>query len=151
MQVVFLEDVPDVAKAGEIKNVKDGYGRNFLLPRKLAAVVTPTVLKQLEEQQKALARKKERLEALAAGVAEQLNGLTVTINAKVGTQGRLYGAVTNAHIAEELQKVTEHSFDRRRVLLKDPIRHLGSYPVEVRLSSDVTATITVVVQEAPKS
>ena len=151
MQVVFLEDVPDVAKAGEIKNVKDGYGRNFLLPRKLAAVVTPTVLKQLEEQQKALARKKERLEALAAGVAEQLNGLTVTINAKVGTQGRLYGAVTNAHIAEALQKVTEHSFDRRRVLLEDPIRHLGSYPVEVRLSGDVSATITVVVQEAPKS
>lgn len=151
MQVVFLEDVPNVAKAGEIKNVKDGYGRNYLLPRKLAAVVTPTVLKQLEEQQKALARKKERLEAQAAGLAEQLNGLTVTIAAKVGTQGRLYGAVTNAHIAEELQKITGHSFDRRRVLLEDPIRHLGSYPVEVRLSHDASATITVVVQEAPKS
>lgn len=147
MRVVFLENVPSVANAGEIKEVADGYGRNYLLPRKLAAVATPGLLKQLEVERKAAAHKEARLEAQAGELAQRLNGLTVTVAAKVGAQGRLYGSVTKAHIAEELQKLTGHAIDRRRILLEqDPIRHIGTYAVEVRLANDVSASINVLVQ-----
>ncbi|MBI2888128.1 MAG: 50S ribosomal protein L9 [Chloroflexi bacterium] len=147
MKVVFLENVPNVARAGEVKEVAEGYGRNFLLPRKLAAVATPAVLKQLEEQRQAQSRRESRLEAQAEQLAQRLDGATLTIGARVGSQGRLYGSITKAHIAEELQKLTGHAFDRRRVTVEeDPIRHVGSYPVQVHLAGDVTATVTVVVQ-----
>ena len=143
MRVVFLENVPNVAHAGEIKEVAAGYGRNYLLPRKLAAVATPALLKQLEEQHRAEARRAVRLEVRAEELGQRLSGLTVTMTPKVGAQGRLYGSVTNAHIAAELEKLTGHSVDRRRVLLANPIRRLGSYPVEVRLTSDVAVTVMV--------
>lgn len=149
MKVVFLENVPNVATAGEVKEVAEGYGRNYLLPRKLAAVATPAALKQLEEQHQSQARREARLEAEAGKLAKQLEGTTVTMNVKVGRQGRLYGSVTKAQIAEELQKLTGHAFDRRRVSLEeDPIHHVGTYPAEVRLTSEVSATVTVVVRGA---
>lgn len=151
MKVVFLENVPNIATAGEVKTVKDGFGRNFLLPRKLAAIASPAVLKHLEEQEKALAKKEARLGAQATQLGESLNGTTVAVDVKVGTQGRLYGAVTNARIAEELAKVVGHEVDRRRVLLVDPIKQLGTYQVEVRFSNDVSATINVEVREAGKA
>lgn len=145
MRVVFVENVPNVARAGEIKEVADGYGRNFLLPRKLAVVATPDILKQQAQQETSRARKEARLETQASSLAERLNGLTVSLPAKVGAQGRLYGSVTNAHIADRLKELTGQEVDRRRVLLDEPIRHLGSYPVEVRLTSEVSATINVTV------
>ena len=151
MRVVFLENVPNVARAGEVKTVKDGYGRNYLLPRKLAAVATPAALKRLEEQEKAHAKTAARMENKAAELGEKLDGTTVAVEVKVGSQGRLYGAVTNADIAGELTKVMGEELDRRRVLLVDPIKKLGTYPVEVRLSNDVSVTVNVEVREAGTS
>ncbi len=151
MRVIFLEDVPQIAKAGEVKEVADGYGRNFLLPRKLAALATAGALKQVEQREKQTATRTARIAAEAGTLAAQFNGMTVVITPKVGAQGRLYGSVTNAHIATEMQKRTGQRIDHRRVLLPDPIRQLGSYQVEVRLSSDISATITVNVQEAGAS
>ena len=147
MRVIFLEDVPQIAKAGEVKEVADGYGRNFLLPRKLAVLATAGALKR----EKQTATRAARIAAEAGTLAAQFNGMTVVITPKVGAQGRLYGSVTNAHIATEMQKRTGQRIDHRRVLLPDPIRQLGSYQVEVRLSSDISATITVNVQEAGAS
>lgn len=147
MRVVFLESVPRVANAGEVKEVKDGYGRNYLLPRRLAAPATPSILKQLEEERRIQERCQARMEGVAEGLAQKLSGLTVTIVPKSGAGGRLYGAVTNAHIADELARLTGSPIDHRHVLLPTPIRRLGVYPVEVRLSSDHVATITVQVGE----
>ena len=146
MRVVFLENVPSVARAGEIKEVSDGYGRNFLIPRKLAKAATAQVLQQMEAHKEADARRAAKVEAEAESLAEQLNGTEVVIAAKVGNQGRLYGAVTNAHVATELQKLTGKPIDRRRVLLHDPIRSLGTYPVEIHLTSSLSATVNVTVQ-----
>lgn len=148
MRVVFLENVPSVARAGEVKEVSDGYGRNYLLPRKLARAATAEVLKQMQDQQAAGARKIAKLEADAENLAKKLDGANVTLTAKVGNQGRLYGAVTNAHIAAELEKVVGQPIDRRRIILTDPIRQLGTYPIEVHLTSAHVATINVTVQGA---
>ena len=152
MKVVFIENVPQVANAGDVKEVKDGYGRNYLLPRKLAVPATASALKHLDQQHLAADRKASKLESEAEKLGRQLDGETIEISVKSGSQGRLYGAVTNAHLAEELAKVTGHPVDRRRVHLEEPIRRLGTYPVTVRLSNDVSATVTVQVRsegEAP--
>lgn len=146
MKVVFIENVPQVANAGDVKEVKDGYGRNYLIPRRLAVPATASALKQLDQHHQAADRKASKLESEAGKLAQQLDGKTIEINVKSGSQGRLYGSVTNAHLAEELEKLTGHAVDRRRVHLEEPIRRLGSYPVTVRLSNDVSATVTVEVR-----
>ena len=146
MRVVFLETVKGAGKAGEIKEVSDGYARNFLLPRGLAAAASGSTVKHLQDQRSQEAQKASRLEAQATELAAKLNATTVTLTPKVGAQGRLYGSVTNSHIAEELQKLTGHAIDHRRVLLEDPIRSLGEYEVPVRITSDISATVKVVVR-----
>lgn len=146
MKVVFIENVPQVANAGDVKEVKGGYGRNYLIPRRLAVPATASALKQVEQHHQVADRKASKLESEAGKLAQQLDGKTIEINVKSGSQGRLYGSVTNAHLAEELEKVTGHAVDRRRVHLEEPIRRLGSYPVTVRLSNDVSATVTVEVR-----
>lgn len=146
MRVVFLETVKGAGQAGEIKEVSDGYARNFLLPRQLAAAATDSAVKRLEDQRKQGSQKAARIGAQAAELAAQLNATTVTLTPKVGAQGRLYGSVTNSHIAQQLQKLTGHAIDHRRVLLENPIRSLGEYEVPVRLTNDISATVKVVVR-----
>ena len=146
MKVVFVENVPQVANAGDVKEVKDGYGRNYLIPRKLAVPATASALKQLDQHHQAADKKASKLESEAEKMAQKLDGKTIEMNVKSGSQGRLYGAVTNAHLAEELAKITGSAVDRRRVHLEEPIRRLGSYPVTVRLSNDISATVTVEVR-----
>ena len=146
MRVVFIENVPKVANAGEVKEVKGGYGRNFLIPRKLAVPATASVLKQVEHQHHAADRKTAKQDSEAGQLMAQLEGRTVDMVMKAGAQGRLYGSVTTAHIAEELEKITKRPIDRRKVHLGEPIRRLGNYPVTVRLSNDHLATVTIQVR-----
>lgn len=146
MKVVFIENVPQVANAGDVKEVKDGYGRNYLIPRRLAVPATASALKQLEQQHQSADRKASKLESEAEGLAQQLEGKTLEITVKSGAQGRLYGSVTNAHVATALEKLAGREVDRRRVELDQPIRRLGSYPVTVRLSNEHSVTITVEVR-----
>ncbi len=143
MKVVFIENVPSVANAGDVKEVKDGYGRNYLFPRKLAMPATATALKQLEQQHQSADRKTAKLEAEAERLAGELEGKTIPVMVKAGAGGRLYGSVTNADIADQVEKVTKHPIDRRRIQIEDPVRRLGEYPVTVRLSSEHSATITI--------
>jgi len=143
MKVVFLQDVPDVAKAGEIKEVAAGYGRNFLIPRKLAALASPQAMSQVETSDKVQARTSDELVELA----RQLEGKEVSLKAHAGAKERLYGSITSADIAAELESATGLVVDKRKIELEEPIRQLGSYELTIRLGKDITPKIMVSVIE----
>ena len=147
MRVVFLQDVPNVAKAGEIKEVANGYARNFLIPRKLALLAKPQAIKQAETGDIAKARVNAELMTLAG----QLEGKEVILKAKAGAKDRLFGSITSADIAAELNNTTGLAIDKRRIEL-EPIHRLGSYEVTIRLAKDILPKIRVTVteEEAPK-
>jgi large subunit ribosomal protein L9 len=142
MQVLLLADVKGVGKKGEIVNASDGYARNYLLPRNLAKEVTPAVLKAVEQEQEAKARRRAREEQEAAELGEKLSKLTVRLTAKAGENGRLFGSITSKDIAQALaqQKV---KVDRRKIELKEPIRSLGVTNVPVRIYQDTVVSLTV--------
>ncbi|MBI4300951.1 MAG: 50S ribosomal protein L9 [Chloroflexi bacterium] len=146
MKVVLIEDVENLGRQGEIKNVADGYGRNYLIPKGLAAPATPAALQQAEARQRARARQEERLATEAQTVAAKLQATIITLQARAGEQGRLYGSITNVDIAEEIKRATGYEVDRRRIEIEAPIRELGTHEVSVKLSAEVTATVTVIVE-----
>jgi large subunit ribosomal protein L9 len=143
MRVVFLQDVPRVAKAGEVKEVADGYARNFLIPRKLALLARADVLSQLGTRETAEAKEDAELVALA----QQLEGKEVNIKAKAGAKERLYGSITSADIAAELSKSTGLDIDKRKIELEEPLRSLGNYEISIKLAKDVVPKIKVSVTE----
>ncbi|MEK9658781.1 MAG: 50S ribosomal protein L9 [Chloroflexota bacterium] len=143
MKVIFLEDVAGTADAGEIKDVKNGFARNFLLPQGLAALATPDALQRTKAIEKAAQDKRMRYSQEWGEVAKAMNGTQVTIEMRVGPSGRLFGAVTGRAIAEQLAELTGRAIDHRQVLLGTAIHEPGDYPVEIRLYRDVHASITV--------
>lgn len=147
MKVVFLEEVLGTAVPGEVKEVKNGFARNYLLPRGLAIPATKEALQRAQ----ALAKKEEKrqaaLDAEARRLTEQLEGRTITIRARVGEQGRLYGSVTAADIAEKLSEILGVEFDRHRILLTQPIREVGTHMVTLRLTRNVSYQLAVTVEE----
>ncbi len=147
MKVVFLEDVPNIAKAGDVKEVADGYGRNFLIPKKLAALVRPEITSRLEAQGREQTKKQEKMEAELARMADQLEGKEIILKAKAGAKERLYGRVTSADIAAALERTTGITVDKRKIELAEPIRELGSFDVAIRLAKDVIPKIKVTVGE----
>ncbi len=147
MKVVFLEDVPNIAKAGDVKEVADGYGRNFLIPKKLAALVRPEITSRLEAQRREQTKKQEKMEAELARMADQLEGKEIILKAKAGAKERLYGRVTSADIAAALERTTGITVDKRKIELAEPIRELGSFDVAIRLAKDVIPKIKVTVGE----
>ena len=151
MKVVFLQDVPKVAKAGEIKEVADGYGRNFLIPKKLALLANSPALSAMETQLKIKARSQDQEEAELVELAHQLEGKEITLKARVGAKEHLYGSITSADITAELQNTTGLVVDKRKVELAEPIRQLGSYEVAVRLAKDIIPKIKVTVIEEETS
>lgn len=146
MRVVFFKDVANVANSGDVKEVSDGYARNFLIPKGLAAMVTPQVISQLEAQIASQNKKQAQMAEELTKLAEQLNGSEITIEAKVGARDKLYGSVTSADIAEELTKTSGIDIDKRKVELTEPIRETGSYEVAVRLGKDALPRIKVTVK-----
>ncbi|MDD5082016.1 MAG: 50S ribosomal protein L9 [Dehalococcoidales bacterium] len=146
MKVIFLQDVPSVAKAGEVKEVADGYGKNFLLPRKLALPANPATLKLVEAKHKRDASKQTVDMAKTAEVGQQIEGKEIVLKARVGAKDQLYGSITNADIAAELNNAG-FAIDKRKIELTKPINQLGSYEVIVRLATDVTPKIKVTVIE----
>ena len=147
MQVIFLEDVPNVANAGEIKEVADGYGRNFLIPRKLALLASSAESVRVEAQREA-AQKKMGKES--ADLAQQLEDKEITLKARVGAKDRLYGSITSADIAAELESATGLAIDKRKIELAEPIHKLGSYEVAIRLAKDIVPRIKVTVTAEEK-
>ncbi len=147
MKVVFLEDVPNVARAGEIKDVADGYGRNFLIPRQLATLANPQTMNAIEAQLKVRAHREAQTEAEMVELASQLDGKEIILKARAGQKDRLYGSITPADITAELESTTGLIVDKRKIELDSPIRQLGSHEVSIRLTGDIIPKITVTVTE----
>ena len=151
MKVIFLQDVSGKGRRGEIKEVAAGYGRNFLLPQKLALLATPATIKEVEAKvQQELEKEAERQRVFAAELEEfarQLDGTTFTFKEKVVSEDRLYGSVRSTHIAHVVTSLTGFKIEKESVQLEEPIRSLGSYEVTIKLSPDLTPTISVVVEE----
>ena len=146
MKVIFLKDVPNVAKAGEVKEVASGYSRNFLIPRKQALLVrSGATIGEIQSQTKA--GNQEQIEAELIELADQLEGKEISLKARVGAKDRLYGSITNADIASELQNATGLVVDKRKIELAEPIHQLGSYEVAIRLAKDIIPKIKVAVTE----
>ena len=146
MKVVLRKDVPTLGKAGDVKEVADGYGRNFLIPRGLAAPATKTALENVASHQAALLRQTARREADHQALAKQLEERPATVRARTGDQGRLYGSVTSGDIADVLTRMTRQPVDKRWVEMDDPIRTLGDHKVKVRIAHGVLADVTVRVE-----
>jgi large subunit ribosomal protein L9 len=146
MRVVFLDDVENAGRAGEIKEVKDGYARNFLLPRKLAAPANAATVQQAEAKARALAKEQEKLDEAARAVIDKLAGATIVIKARVGSEGRLFGSVTASDIAEELSSRGAGAIEHRQVALGQPIKEIGRYEIDVSLTRNVKAQVAVEVQ-----
>ncbi len=147
MKVIFLQDVPNVARAGETKEVADGYGRNFLLPRKLALLATPGVTRMVEAQFGVKARVQSKNQAKLVELANHLDGREVILKARAGAKERLFGSITTADIVAELQNSTGLVIDKKKIELAEPIRHLGSYEVAIRLAKGIIPKIKVTVTE----
>ena len=151
MKVVFLEEVPNVAGSGQIKEVADGYARNYLLPRKLAVLARPEMIEAVEAQLKKKALVQARTEAEMRELAKLLEGKEIVLKAKAGAEGRLYGSITSADIAEELGRSAGIVIDKRKIELEEPIKQVGSYEVAVKLIKDVVPMIKLMVVEEEAS
>jgi len=147
MKVIFLQDVPNVAKAGEIKEVADGYGRNFLIRRNLALLAKPRATNIAEVQSRKKAKEQAEDQAKLVELVDQLDGSEIILKARVGAKERLYGSITTADIAAELESRTGLVIDKKKIELVEPIRQLGSYEVAIRLAKDIVPKIGVKVVE----
>ncbi|MGE3272570.1 MAG: 50S ribosomal protein L9 [Chloroflexota bacterium] len=148
MKVILNKDVQGTGKAGEVKDVADGYARNYLIPRKLAVPASGGALKNVEQKKASVQKKAAAEEASARELADRLTRAPVVLTAKVGDQGRLYGSITSADIADQLSAYLGQPVDKRKIELEDPIRQLGTFEVTIRLHRAVTATVKVDVQPA---
>jgi large subunit ribosomal protein L9 len=148
MKVLFKKDVPDVARAGQVKDVADGYARNFLIPRGLAVAATTSALKQVAEVQAVASRHAAEEEHAARDLKQRLESQPIVVQAKAGSQGRLYGSVTTADVASAIQKQVGTTLDRRNLEITEPVRQVGSYQVAARLHRTVTANVTIEVRAA---
>ena len=142
MQVLFVEDVPGTAYAGDIKNVKNGFGRNYLLPKRLAVLATPDQMNRVARLQSSASKRRDVAEKSMSAVAEKIAGATITIEVRAGRNNRLYGSITNSMIAEELNAIAGQEIDRRLVVT-EPIRQLGTYEVPVKLGFGFEPSVTV--------
>jgi large subunit ribosomal protein L9 len=144
MKVLLLKDVYKLGHAGDVKKVADGYGRNYLIPRSLAALATKSVLAQSEAVRTAADKQRTTLNAEMSGLAEKINGLTLRFPAKAGDTGKLYGSITTQHLAEAIERAIGEKIDRRNIG-HQPLRELGTFKVQVRLTADLLPHVTVLV------
>jgi large subunit ribosomal protein L9 len=143
VKVILLQDVEGLGKAGDLKEVANGYARNYLLPRRLAAGATPSLIANRTQRIAAEQRKLEKQAELNRQLAERLAQITLTFKAKVGRQGRLYGSITSQDVASALQEAEGITVDRRVIGLLEPIRSLGTFSVPVKVATNQEPKITV--------
>ena len=133
MKVILLKDVKGTGKKGEMKEVSDGYARNFLLPKKMAIVADNTAVKELNEKNKAAENKAQKEYEAAVELGKKMEEMNIVMYSKAGDGGRLFGSITSKDIAEQLKKQHDIVVDKRKVLLNEPIRVLGSTNVEIKI------------------
>lgn len=147
MQIILTEEVKGVGRAGEIVAVKDGYGRNYLIPKKLAVPATTTNLKALDHEKKVIADRQGKLKREAEKVAKGIEALSCSIPCQVGEEGKLFGSVTTIDI-EKFLKENGFAIERKNIHLEEPIKSLGDFTVEIKLHQDVKANLKVSVVKA---
>jgi large subunit ribosomal protein L9 len=144
MKVILQKDVPALGDAGDIKEVAEGYARNYLLPKKLVIVANESSRKAAEHQKKLIKIKKEKRKKASEGMAGSISGLEITIPAQVGEEGKLFGSVTTMDIAKQL-KERGFTIDKRKIQLDAPIRQEGEYTVNIKLDEGINASVKVIV------
>ena len=147
MKVILLQDVKGLGKKGALVDVAEGYGRNFLVPRGLATAASEVALRNLAQGKERERLKVERLRQDAEVLARQLEGLTITVRARVGEAGRLFGSITSKDVADALKKSAGLDIDKRKIDMKEAIKTLGEHAVTVKLHPEVSARLTVSVVE----
>lgn len=147
MKVILLQDVKGKGKKGQMLEISDGYARNYLLPRKLAVEATADAVNTKKMNDKAAAEKaaKERAEALE--ISKQLREMTLVVTAKGGGAGRLFGSVTNQEIADALKAKSGINLDKRKIVINDQIKSVGTYTVQCKLGYEISAPLTVKIEE----
>ena len=147
MKVILLQDVKGKGKKGQMLEISDGYARNFLLPKKLAMEATPDAINTMRMNDKAAAERaaKERAEALE--ISRKLREMTVVVTAKGGGAGKLFGSITSQEIADALKAKSGIVIDKRKIVLADPIKNVGTYTVQCKLGYEITAPLTVKIEE----
>ena len=145
MRVVFLQDVAGVAQGGDVKEVKNGFARNYLIPKNFAVPATHNELQRVKQYAEQAERARLRLLQDMRELSETLNGTRIDVEMRAGASGQLYGSVTNAIIADRLSEMAEREIDRRGIEIGEPIRQLGTFNVNVRLHPEVQAQIDVLV------
>lgn len=146
MKVLLIKDVYKLGRAGDVKRVADGYGRNFLIPQSLAVLATPGALKQVDHIRTQASAKRTELNSELGGLAEQLKGLVIPFASKAGETGKLYGSITSQMIADAINEKIGSTIDRRNIEVQ-PIRTLGEHKAHVRLTIDLTPEIMILVHK----
>ena len=147
MKVILLQDVKGKGKKGQMLEVSDGYARNFMLPRKLAIEATPDAINTMKMNDKATAERIAREKAEALEVSKKLRAMTLVVKAKGGGTGRLFGSVTNQEIADALEGSGGIKLDKRKIVIADPIKAVGTYTVTCKLGYEINAPLTVKIEE----
>ena len=147
MKVILLQDVKGKGKKGQMIEVSDGYARNFMLPRKVAIEATADAVNTMRMNDKATAERIAREKAEALDTSKKLRELTVVVKAKGGGAGRLFGSITNQEIAEALKASAGVALDKRKIVISDPIKTVGTYTVTCKLGYEITAPLTVKIEE----
>lgn len=147
MKVILTQDVKGQGKKGQLVDVSDGYARNFLLPKKLAKEATADNINTMRMNDKATMERQAKERAEAVEIANRMRSFTVTIVAKGGGAGRLFGSITNTEVAEALKQQQNIDLDKRKIVLADPIKNAGTYTVKCKLGYEITGELTVEVKE----
>ena len=148
MKVILLQDVKGKGKKGQMLEVSDGYARNFMLPKKMAIEATPDAINTMRMTDKATQERIAREKAEALELSKKLREMTLVVTAKGGGAGRLFGSVTNQEIADALKAKSGINLDKRKIVISDPIKSVGTYTVNCKLGYEITAPLTVKIEEA---
>ena len=148
MKVILLQDVKGKGKKGQMLEVSDGYARNFMLPKKMAIEATPDAINTMKMNDKATQERIAREKAEALEVSKKLREMTLVVTAKGGGAGRLFGSVTNQEIADALKAKSGITLDKRKIVINDPIKSIGTYTVQCKLGYEINAPLTVKIEEA---
>jgi large subunit ribosomal protein L9 len=149
VEVLLLKDIKGLGKVGETKKVAVGYGRNYLIPRGLAVLATPGAIRSTAVQKAIDEQREERIRTDSTALAEHLSKISLTFKVKASEKGRLYGSITSADIAAEIEKQSGQAIDKRKIELEEPIRLLGKHQVPIRLLGGVAPEVTVIVEPLP--
>lgn len=148
MKVILLQDVKGKGKKGQLLDVSDGYARNFMLPKKLAIEATADAINTMKMNDKATQERIAREKAEALEISKKLRAMTLVVKAKGGGAGRLFGSITNQEIADSLEKNAGIKLDKRKIVISDPIKNVGTYTVTCKLGYEINAPLTVKIEEA---